>query len=97
MTYFVEKNGMEVLFNILRSSSGNTQAYCLGAIRNCLSNFSAMNYMLRPDSIQYLYSLIHSNTLSICRQSTDLLCTICTFDEKAGIKIYEVRIIFITL
>ena len=71
-------------------STGNTQGYCLGALCNSLSRLQGMNVLLNsPDILKFLYGLIYSNTLSVCRQSLELLCAACTFDEKAGIKIYD--------
>ena len=71
-------------------SHGNTQSYCLGALCNIINHLQGMNVLLNSqENLKYLYSLVHSNTLSVCRQTLELLISACTFDEKAGIKIYD--------
>jgi hypothetical protein len=80
-----------MLLGLLSSSSGSAQGYCLGAIRNTLSHVKASQALLQSqNALQQLYDLTFSSTLTVCREALDLLCTACTFEERASSDVYKV-------
>ena len=92
---FIDSDGMLILFDLLNKTNGNTQSYCLIALKFTIANLNGMKVLLTADGlIKQLYKLTYSTSVSVCRQALELLFITCTFDEKGGEKINEVRFFF---
>ncbi|EFA85496.1 actin binding protein [Heterostelium album PN500] len=79
---FIAKGGINQLLDVIVKSHGNTQAYCLTALRCFMGFHSGLDeVMSRPQIIDKLYSLVSPSVITgVCRQSIELLFVVCNFD-----------------
>lgn len=86
MAYFVNLGGVNVLFELIESVSGNTQGYALGVLRHIIAHNCGLKKLLQvPELIKELYNFTYSTQVISCRQAIELLMIISQDPEGSSL------------
>ncbi|KAL6070862.1 hypothetical protein QOT17_006614 [Balamuthia mandrillaris] len=92
---FFELGGMSALLTVITSSSGNTQAYALSALRAAMLYISGMEVLLDDQKlVAQLFSLVDSNVVAVARQALELIFVLCSYGTNGWKHIHRAAKLF---
>ena len=72
---------MRELFEVLKSTTGNTQSYCLRAFNVLLQNQIAQQLIItRPEYIIHFFTLSQSSNFNVAKHAIAILANLCSVD-----------------